>query len=118
MLAGFLVGTIIGAGLPWILLFTKKASHAVRLPEKGVRFLSFLSVYATALSGGAVVASVSPRFALLIAGASVSTGLVVTSATLSRNREHEPGSSVIAFVISFGPFCITLAIFGAGLVIL
>jgi hypothetical protein len=113
LVAGFLTGTALGIALPWILFGLWTITSGVRLPLRVKAFLSFLTAYSSALGGGALIALVSGRFELFIAGASVLAGLAIDAIVYRDETEQVPGKRIRAYALGFGPSFVIVATAGA-----
>jgi hypothetical protein len=111
-LVGCVVGTTLGVALPWILLGVWQLTGKFALPLKVKAFCSFLTGYSSALGGGVLIAFVSDRFEIFIAGTSVLAGLAI-NAIVYWGETQEPGKRIRAYALGFGPTFVILAILGA-----
>ena len=111
--AGFILGTVVGVALPWILLGMWRLVLGFNLPLRVKAFLSFLTVYTSALGGGVLIAFVSDRFELWIAGGSVLTGLAIDVIAYGPGTEHATGKKIRSYSLGFGPSFVVVAVVGA-----
>jgi hypothetical protein len=103
----------LGIALPWILFAVWMVTSSFGLPLRVKAFLSFLTAYASALGGGVLIAYISNRFDLWIAGGSVLAGLAIDVIVYRHQTEQEPGKRIRAYALGFGPSFAITAMAGA-----
>ena len=114
--AGFLVGTVVGAVLPRVLLTIRNLCAASGLSPRATAFLSLLAANGASLAGGALVGRLAGRSEGWIAGGSVLAGLMVVVLARRGRAEQEPGRLLRAYALGFLTPFVLLAVLGAGLV--
>jgi len=115
IVARFLAGVAVGIALPWVLLGAARVCSNVSFSGKVRTFLSILPAYTAAFSRGELVALISGRFEIWIAGGSVLTGLTMRAFAYRNSTEHEPQRTSRAYTLHYLTPFVLFAVFSAGL---